>query len=89
MHFVDPPYPLPSPGGYYRYDFAEANYTALVDMLCQIRGAAILTTYAHESLAQLESAGYQCIRRPLKSTIRPHYDAPVRTELIYYRGPRP
>jgi DNA adenine methylase len=88
MHFVDPPYPVTAPKGYYRHHFTDSHYAVLIDTLSQIRGAAILTTYPHESLAQLDAAGYRCIVRPLKSSIRPHYDAPIRTELIYYRGPR-
>lgn len=60
VHYVDPPYhPETVKGLYYLHNADEAHHKRLVETLLELRGAVVLSGYAHPVHAPLEAAGWR------------------------------
>lgn len=57
VFFVDPPY-VNASGGYYKHVLPLAKHEELVQLLLNLKGRAIVTTYPHPVYEQLVSAGW-------------------------------
>ncbi len=61
--YLDPPYPAATrKSGSYSHELSDERHHQLVELLCQFKGNAIVSTYPSEIYAPLERHGYQKIQ---------------------------
>ena len=60
LFFLDPPYPRATRGGgRYAHELTDADHRALADLLLNIQGRALLTTYPHPIYDCLAESGWR------------------------------
>jgi len=62
LFYLDPPYPKGTRrDGWYSFEMNTQEHKELVDMLCQIKGAAVLSSYPNDAYNELNKHGWKLV----------------------------